>query len=91
MPDEGWDGLACVERVRAGDEDAARALMHRLHPLVLKLVRAHRPHRTSEEDLTQSVFMKVFAKLDQFAGSVPLEHWEARVSTGIGWRWEQIP
>jgi hypothetical protein len=60
MPDEGLDSLACVERVRAGDEDAARALMHHLHPLVLKLVRAHRPRRTGEEDLTPSVFRKVF-------------------------------
>jgi RNA polymerase sigma-70 factor (ECF subfamily) len=80
MEAEGLDSLACVERVRQGDEEAARALMHHLHPLVLKLVRAHRPRRTDEEDLVQTVFMKVFAKLDQFSGTVPLEHWVARVT-----------
>jgi RNA polymerase sigma factor (sigma-70 family) len=80
MEAEGLDSLACVASVRQGDEEAARALMHHLHPLVLKLVRAHLPRRTDEEDLVQTVFMKVFAKLDQFSGAVPLEHWVARVT-----------
>ena len=80
MEPEGLDSLACVARVRQGDEAAARALMHHLHPLVLKLVRAHLPRRTDEEDLVQTVFMKVFAKLEQFSGTVPLEHWVSRVT-----------
>jgi RNA polymerase sigma-70 factor (ECF subfamily) len=80
MEARGLDSLACVARVRQGDEEAARVLMHRLYPLVLKLVRAHLPRRTDEEDLVQTVFMKVFAKLDQFSGSVPLEHWVSRVT-----------
>jgi RNA polymerase sigma-70 factor (ECF subfamily) len=74
------DVPACVARVRAGDEDAARALMRHLHPLVQKIIRAHLPRRTSEEDLMQSVFVRVFTKLDQFSGKVPLEHWVARVA-----------
>jgi RNA polymerase sigma-70 factor (ECF subfamily) len=69
-----------VERVRGGDEDAARALMEHLYPLVLKLVRAHLPRRSSEEDLVQTVFMKVFTKLGQFSGAVPLEHWVSRIA-----------
>ncbi len=80
MQDEAWDAPACVAQVRAGDEDAARTLMQRLHPLVLKLVRAHLPRRTSEEDLVQTVFMKIFSRLDTFSGTVPLEHWVARVA-----------
>lgn len=80
MQDEALDSLACVERVRQGDEAAARSLMQHLHPLVLKIVRAHRPRRTSEEDLTQSVFMKMFTHLDQFSGGVPLEHWVSRIA-----------
>lgn len=80
MEAKGLDSLACVARVRHGDEEAACALMHHLHPLVLKLVRAHLPRRTDEEDLVQTVFMKVFAKLDQFSGAVPLEHWVSRVT-----------
>lgn len=74
------DVPACVARVRAGDQDAARDLMHHLHPLVLKLVRAHLPRRTSEEDLVQTVFLRIFSRLDQFSGAVPLEHWVSRVA-----------
>jgi RNA polymerase sigma-70 factor (ECF subfamily) len=80
MDAESWDAYACVVRVRQGNESAARELLARLHPLVLKLVRAHRPRRTDEEDLVQTVFMKVFTKLDQFSGAVPLEHWVSRIA-----------
>ena len=80
MDAENWDANACVARVRQGDESAARALLAQLHPLVLKLVRAHRPRRTDEEDLVQIVFMKVFTKMGQFSGAVPLEHWVSRIA-----------
>lgn len=80
MSGPGFDVAACVERVRQRDEDAARLLMGHLYPLVLKLVRAHLPQRTSEEDLVQTVFMKVFANLNQYAGGVPLEHWVSRIA-----------
>lgn len=80
MDESAFDMAACIRRVRRRDEDAARQLMERLHPLVLKVVRAHLPRRTSEEDLVQTVFMKVFAKLDQYAGQVPVEHWVSRIA-----------
>lgn len=80
MPETEWDEMACIGRVRQGDEDAARELMQRLLPLVGKLVRSHLPRRTSEEDLVQIVFTKVFGKLDQFSGAVPLTHWVSRVT-----------
>jgi RNA polymerase sigma-70 factor (ECF subfamily) len=74
------DVSACVERVRAGDQDAASELMRHLNPLVLKLVRAHLPRRTAEEDLVQTVFFRIFSRLNQFSGTVPLEHWVSRVA-----------
>jgi RNA polymerase sigma-70 factor (ECF subfamily) len=80
MSESGLDVAACVERVRQKDEDAARLLLNHLYPLVLKLVRAHLPWRSSEEDLVQIVFMKVFVSLDQYSGSVPLEHWVSRIA-----------
>lgn len=80
MDEPTWDARDCVERVRQGDEDAARDLVRQLYPAVLRIVRAHLPRRTGEEDLTQSVFMKVFAKLDQFSGTVPLEHWVSPIA-----------
>jgi RNA polymerase sigma-70 factor, ECF subfamily len=70
----------CVRQVREGNEEAARALMERLYPLIAKLVRAHRPRRTSEQDLMQTVYMKVFSRLDQYSGLVPIEHWVSRIT-----------
>lgn len=74
------DVTACLRQVRAGDETAARQLIVHLTPLVTKIVRSHLPRRTSEEDLMQAVFIKVFTRLDQFRGEVPLEHWVSRVA-----------
>jgi len=73
--DDGW-----LSRVMDGDEDAASALVERLYPTVIKSVRCHRPRRTSEEDMVQCVFLKVFSKLHQFSGLVPLEHWVSRIA-----------
>jgi len=80
MPELSFDVAACAERVRRRDEDAARALFRHLYPLVARLVRSHLPRRTSQEDLVQTVFMKVFANLDRFSGTVPLEHWVSRIA-----------
>ena len=74
------DASALVAAARRHDESAAREIMRRLYPLVVKLVRAHRPRRTPEEDLCQMIFIKVFQKLDQFSGKVPLEHWVSRIA-----------
>ncbi len=80
MSEPGLDVAACVELVRQKDEEAARQLVEHLYPLVWKLVRAHLPRRASEEDLAQIVFMKMFANLDQYSNSVPLEHWVSRIA-----------
>lgn len=80
MSEPGLDVAACVGRVRHGDEEAARLLLNHLYPLVIRLVRAHLPRRTTEDDLAQTVFMKVFARLDQFSGRVPLDHWVSRIT-----------
>ena len=74
------DAGALVEAALRNDDEAARELVRRLFPLVAKLVRAHRPRRTAEEDLCQMIFIKVFQKLSQFSGKVPLEHWVSRIA-----------
>jgi len=74
------DAGALVKAALAHDDDAARELVRRLYPLVAKIVRAHRPRRTSEEDLSQMIFIKLFQKLSQFSGKVPLEHWVSRIA-----------
>ena len=83
MTHERDDLLPLLNAVRQRDEGAARALVARLGPLVLRIVRAHRPRRVAEEDLCQEVFMNVFASLDAFRGAVPLEHWVSRVAVNV--------
>ena len=70
----GLDVAVCLARVRERDEDAARALVEHLYPLVIKIVRAHLPRALDEEDLAQEIFMKVFANAAQYRGEVPFEH-----------------
>ena len=77
---EDLDAGALVAAARRQDEEAACELVRRLYPLVLKMVRSHRPRRTAEEDLCQMIFIKIFQKLSQFSGKVPLEHWTSRVA-----------
>jgi RNA polymerase sigma-70 factor (ECF subfamily) len=76
------DVPACLERVRQQDAAAARALVEHLYPLVIKIVRAHRPRRAAEEDLAQDIFLKMFTRLDQYQGrdGVPFEHWLSRLA-----------
>ena len=80
VAEERLDVPACVARVRQGDEAAARELLNHLYPLVISVVRGHLPRRTGEEDLAQAIFVKVFSKLNQFSGAVPLEHWVSRIA-----------
>jgi RNA polymerase sigma factor (sigma-70 family) len=74
------DSRALVAAALQHDDEAARALVRSLYPLVAKIVRAHRPRRTAEEDLCQMIFIRVFQKLSQFSGQVPLEHWVSRIA-----------
>src|SRR5881394_1880659 len=74
------DPAELVQAALRHDEEASRELVRRLYPLVAKMVRSHRPRRTSEEDLCQMIFVKVFQKLNQFSGKVPLEHWVSRIA-----------
>src|SRR5213083_1965820 len=74
------DSAELVRVALQHDDEAARELVRRLYPLVAKMVRSHRPRRTSEEDLCQMIFIKIFQKLSQFSGKVPLEHWVSRIA-----------
>src|SRR3982750_2683875 len=74
------DAGALVKAALQNHDEAARELVRRLYPLVARIVRAHRPRRTAEEDICQMIFIKVFQKLSQFSGNVPLEHWVSRIA-----------
>jgi RNA polymerase sigma factor (sigma-70 family) len=83
MPDHDappFDLAGCLEGVRRRDQDAARALVDHLYPLVMRIVRSHLPRRVSEEDLAQEIFLKMFTRLDQYQGAVPFPHWVSRIA-----------
>src|ERR1700676_2682037 len=69
-----------ITRARNSDETAAKDLVQRLYPVVIRIVRNHLPRRESEEDLSQEIFLKIFAKLHQFRADMPFEHWVSRIS-----------
>ncbi|MEY4488149.1 MAG: hypothetical protein RIQ79_657 [Verrucomicrobiota bacterium] len=72
---DGW-----LVRIRAGDQGAARQLVDHLYPQVIRIVRARRPRRMAEEDLAQDIFLKMFSRLEQYQGQVPLSHWVSRIA-----------
>ncbi len=74
------DVPALVAAALRDDDAAARELVRHLYPFVAKLVRSHRPQRAAEEDLCQMIFIKMFQKLPQYSGAVPLEHWLSRIA-----------
>jgi len=81
MPDDqSFDLAGCLDRVRKRDQIAARELVEFLHPLVIRIVRAHLPRRVAEEDLAQEIFLKMFTRMDQYQGSVPFTHWVSRIA-----------
>ncbi|MEI7730961.1 MAG: sigma-70 family RNA polymerase sigma factor [Verrucomicrobiota bacterium] len=77
-----FDLKACLDRVRRQNQDAAGALVAHLFPLVKRIVHSHLPVRLDEADLTQEVFIKLFARLEQYQerDGIPFEHWVARLA-----------
>jgi RNA polymerase sigma-70 factor (ECF subfamily) len=80
-----FDITDCLDRVRRGEQEAARALVERFYPLVRRLVHAHRPASVAEEDLAQDSFLTLFSRLDRYAErpGIPFEHWLARLTVNV--------
>jgi RNA polymerase sigma-70 factor (ECF subfamily) len=79
-PERNPDWNAVIERAKIGDDAAACWLVEALHGHVLRIVRNHLPRGADEQDLTQEVFMKVFANIDRFRGEQPFPNWVARIA-----------
>ncbi len=77
-----FDMQDCLQRIRLGEEAAASALIHHLHPSVRRWVRNHLPRRESEEDLAQEIFIKLFQRLPSYEPrtGIPFEHWVSRLA-----------
>jgi RNA polymerase sigma-70 factor (ECF subfamily) len=74
------DLVDCLARVRGGDDEAARALVEHLYPMMIKIVGGHLPRRADAEDLMQDIFLKMFVHLDQYRGVVSFERWVSRIA-----------
>ena len=72
-----------IQGTIAGDEEASRSLLDFLYPQVMSIVRARLPRRGCVEDLSQDIFIRVFQKLGQYSGKVPLKHWVSRVAVNM--------
>lgn len=83
MESSAANDLALVSRVLDGDTVAGDELVERLRPTVARIVRGRVTRQTNEDDLTQAVFLNVFASLQSFSGDVPLEHWASRVAVNV--------
>ena len=83
VPESGSPEIGkCLQRFLSdnGDQAAAAELVERLYPLVAKILVRRLPAQIALEDVAQQVFLKVFAKLHQFEGKVPLEHWVSKIA-----------
>jgi len=69
-----------IARTQRSDEAAAKELVERLYPTVIRIVRNHLPRRELEEDLAQEIFLKIFSKIHQYRADTPFEHWVSRIS-----------
>ena len=69
------DEKRLIDKIRAGDQDAARQLIDahkdRLHAFIWRVVRDHH----DAEELAQETFLKAFAKLDTFSAEYRFSTW----------------
>jgi len=72
-----------VARILQGDDALGDELVQRLQPVVSRIVRGRVTRQAEERDLTQTVFLNVFANLDRYSGAAPLEHWASRVAVNV--------
>ncbi len=77
-PQPDWDHV--ISQVKRGNEGAAKDLVEALYPKLIKIVRGHIPKSVDEQDVMQDIYLKVFTKIDQYAGPQPFDHWAAKIA-----------
>ena len=76
-----------LARARSGEEAAWSELVEAVYPRVAAIVRNHLRRRADHEDVVQEVLLKLFLKLDSYAGKQPFEHWVSRISITTCYDW----
>ena len=75
--------LSLVRRCLLGEEDACGELVLRYQQLVFNLAFRFMGNRQEAEDLSQEVFIKVFASLQTFRRASTLKTWIYRITTNM--------
>jgi RNA polymerase sigma-70 factor (ECF subfamily) len=78
-----------VVRTREGDERAFATLVGKYQPLVFRWAISLSGDEDEAEDITQEVFVRVYAKLGSFRGDGPFEGWLYRITRRVAGRARQ--
>ena len=81
MANDASDIPQCLlDAARTGEEAAWRELVDLLYPLVAGIIRNHLRREADRDDVSQEVFVKIFANLGQYGGHQPFDHWVSRIA-----------
>jgi len=69
-----------VEQIKRGDRDAARELVQRYYPSVLRFLTTLCPNSADAEELTQEAFVKAMQGIRRFRGKSGLRTWLHRIA-----------
>lgn len=72
-----------LQEVRAGDEAAWAALVRRYEPMIIGLTRRYRLNPSDAEDVSQTVWLRLFEHLDQLRDDQALPGWLATTTTRV--------
>ena len=75
----GDDEVRLVERLRAGDEAAFRALVEDLHPALRRVARNYVPSDAVADDVVQETWLGVLNGIDRFEGRSSVKTWVFRI------------
>lgn len=78
-----------IEAIQAGRKDAFDALMKRYERFVYKLAYGFGRSHENALDLSQTVFLKVYRKLDLYRGDSSFKTWLAKVVYNEGVTWQR--
>ncbi len=74
-PGAGAEDRALLERVRRGDTDGAAELFDRYAPALLRFADRLLSDRSTAEEVTQEVFVKVISRAHQYDGRAEVASW----------------
>jgi RNA polymerase sigma-70 factor (ECF subfamily) len=76
---ERTDDVQLVAALKAGDEDAFRAIVREWHPSMLRVAQIFVPSRAVAEEVVQETWVRVLGALDRFEGRSSLRTWVFRI------------